>query len=328
MVWLDVCKGICIILVVFGHVSGGLEATGTLAPNSVWISLRQWVYLFHMPAFFVLSGIFAPQLSQLSFGAFFRGRLRTIVYPYVVWTIIIVGAQFAMARFVNNPPDFLRAAYFLIEPYGYGLWFLYSLFIISSVFYILGQWKIPTLFLLLLATVLSLLASLNVFGFWPILNTSMSFFIYYAAAACAREKIIALPPVNGWLKPLLLGFVGLLLMTILYWVIAGAGWLFNLLLAGLGIIGVIYLAKGLAQTIASRVLAFLGLFSLEIYLAHPLWGTVSRVLLLHLKINSPAILVLGGVLLGVGGSLMIGVLCRIVNFPYLFKWPTKVATKP
>jgi len=327
-VWIDVCKGICIVLVVYGHISGGLEASGTLGNNSIWMKLRDWVYLFHMPAFFVLSGIFAPKLSQLARREFLSGRLRTIFYPYVIWTAIIVGSQFAMARFVNNPPDFSRALYFLVEPYGYGLWFLYSLFIISVIFYWLSRLRISPFVMFLLAVTLSLLASLNAFGFWPILNTSMNFFIFYATAAVAREKIFSLFSRNGWLMPLLSGAGLLLAMTIFYLAGFGATWLFNLLLAGLGIAGMIFLAKALAQTLAGRFWAFLGLFSLEIYLGHPLWGTISRVLLLHARIDSPAILVCGGVLIGIAGSLLVGVLCRAWNFPYLFKWPAKTAAKP
>jgi len=313
--------------VVYGHVSGGLEAAGTLAPSSIWMTLRDWVYLFHMPAFFVLSGIFAPRLSQLACRDFLFGRLRTIFYPYVVWTAIIVGAQFAMARFVNNPPEFSRALYFLVEPYGYGLWFLYSLFIISVIFYGLDRRRISPLIIFILAATLSLLASLNAFGFWPIFNTSMGFFIFYATAAVAREKIFSLFSQNDWPAPLLSGTGLLLAMTIFYSAGFGVNWLFNLLLTGLGIAGVICLAKGLAQTLAGRFWAFLGLFSLEIYLGHPLWGTISRVLLLHSRIASPAILVLGGVFLGIAGSLLVGVLCRTWNFPYLFKWPAKAAAK-
>jgi fucose 4-O-acetylase-like acetyltransferase len=326
-VWIDVCKGLCIVLVVYGHISGGLAAAGTLAADSIWMKLRDWVYLFHMPAFFVLSGIFAPRLSQLSVREFLSGRLRTIFYPYVIWTAIIVASQFAMARFVNNPPEFLRALYFLVEPYGYGLWFLYSLFIISVIFYSLARWRVSPLIMVFLAATLSLLASRNFFSGWPILNTSMNFFIFYAAAACAREKIFTLFSQKNWLAPLLAGTGFLLAMTLFYLAGFDATWLLNLLLAGLGITGIICLAKSFAQIWVGQFWAFLGVFSLEIYLGHPLWGTISRVLLIHARITSPAILVFGGVVLGIAGSLLVGVLCRAGNFPYLFKWPAKAAAK-
>jgi len=326
-VWIDVCKGLCIVLVVYGHISGGLAAAGTLAADSMWMKLRDWVYLFHMPAFFVLSGIFAPRLSQLSVRGFLAGRLRTIFYPYAIWTVIIVASQFAMIRFVNNPPELSRALYFLVEPYGYGLWFLYSLFLISVIFYSLARWRVSPLIMVFLAATLSLLASRDFFGGWPIFNTAMNFFIFYATAACAREKIFKLFSQKNWLVPLLAGSGLLLAMTLFYLTGFGATWLFNLLLAGLGITGVVCLAKGLAQTFVSRFWAFLGVFSLEIYLGHPLWGTIARMLLIHARITSPVVLVFGGVVVVIVGSLLVGVLCRAWNFPYLFKWPANAAAK-
>lgn len=325
--WIDVCRGICIVLVVYGHVSGGLQVAGTMNLKSIWDVIRHWVYLFHMPAFFFLSGILAARMSRLSPREFILGRLRTIVYPYIVWTFIIACAQLVMSRFVNNPFDSSRLLRFLVEPYGYGLWFLYSLFIISLLLYLLMRMRIPWPALLLLATVLSRMASFNVFGFWPVLNTSMSFFIYYAAANCAQEKILSLFSRAGWWLLLVFGGGWLTSMTVLYAMGWSNGWFFSLLLAGMGICGVVCLAKSLAQTISVRLWSFLGLFSLEIYLGHPLWGTVSRVLLFHLRINSPTILVLGGVLIGISGSLAVGYLSKVYKFPYLFKWPAKTAEK-
>jgi fucose 4-O-acetylase-like acetyltransferase len=325
--WIDVCKGLCIVLVVYGHVSGGLETAGTLSAGSGWILFRSWIYLFHMPVFFALSGIFAYKLATLSVREFLLGRVRTVCFPYVVWTFIIVGAQFAMSRFVNNPPDVSRALRFLVEPYGYGLWFLYSLLLISVAFYFLSRLQIPRLAMILAAIVLSFLASRNVFGFWPILNSAMSFFIYYAAAACARERIVAMVSGSGWGAPLIFGAGLLLAMTGIRFAGPGEAWPLNVLLAGLGFLGMVCLAKVLAHTPACRFWAFLGLFSLEIYLGHPLWGTVSRVVLLRSGMDSPAVMVLGGVLLGIAGSLLVGVLCRAWDFPYLFKWPAKRAAK-
>jgi len=321
--WLDTCKGICILLVVYGHISGGLEVSGNLAPHTFWIALREWVYLFHMPAFFALSGMLASKLAKLSPQQFFLSRLRTICFPYIVWTVILVGTQYVLAQYANTPPDLSRARRFLVEPYGYGLWFLYSLLIISLIYYLVASWRIPVVVTLGLALSLSLLASQNVFAFWPILNTSLSFFIYYAAAACASESEVFLFPAMGRFAELLSGACLLLTMTLLHMALNDRGWLFNVVLAGLGIMGVICLAKGLAKTITDRFWTVLGMFSLEIYLGHPLWGTLARAGLLRSRIDSPTVFVLAGVCVGVAGSLFIGVLCRTWNFPYLFKWPQR-----
>ena len=62
--WVDCCRGICIILVVYGHVTGGLVASGVVHGGSAFDQFRNWVYLFHMPAFFFLSGLFAAKALE------------------------------------------------------------------------------------------------------------------------------------------------------------------------------------------------------------------------------------------------------------------------
>ena len=60
--WVDVFKGILILLVIFGHAVQGVAADATLATNVQHDSIKlakDFVYGFHMPAFFVASGFFA-----------------------------------------------------------------------------------------------------------------------------------------------------------------------------------------------------------------------------------------------------------------------------
>ena len=54
--WLDACKGIAIILVVIGHIIDGNMAKGAIN-GLAWTIIYNEIYLFHMPLFFVLSGM-------------------------------------------------------------------------------------------------------------------------------------------------------------------------------------------------------------------------------------------------------------------------------
>jgi uncharacterized membrane protein YcfT len=280
-----------------------------------------------MPAFFALSGIFAVKLTRLPPGDFFANRLRVIFYPYVIWTAIIVAAQVAMSRFVNNPPDLARASWFLVEPYGYGLWFLYSLLIVSLVHYVCVRMKVPPLLIVFMGFVFSFLAARNLFGFWPALNTSMNFFIFYAAAAAFRQTVLAIFSEGNCLWRLALGAGLMMLMTMLHTMIPSQSWLTGLLMALSGGAGIMCFAGGISSRFTGLFWAFLGIYSLEIYLGHPLWGTLSRAILLHAGINSPILLVLSGVAIGTGGSLIIGVLSRWLKLPYLFRLPGRSAAK-
>src|SRR5947208_16409685 len=97
--WVDVAKGIGIVLVVYGHVSGGLVDAGIQPRNSVANAASALIYTFHMPLFFFLSGIWLARTSAKPFSQFARQRIGTLVYPYFLWSSIQFIANRAMARF-------------------------------------------------------------------------------------------------------------------------------------------------------------------------------------------------------------------------------------
>lgn len=65
--WIDTAKGMGLILVVLGHLHIPF--------------LASWIYLFHMPLFFFLSGVVYSG-QQYSFLEFLTRRIKTLVVPY------------------------------------------------------------------------------------------------------------------------------------------------------------------------------------------------------------------------------------------------------
>ena len=322
MEWVDCCKGICILLVVYGHIAGGVEQSKVFGRDSVFAVLRDWVYLFHIPAFFFLSGLFARRASDRPFLPFLRGRARALAYPYVVWTVIFVAAQAAMARFVNTPVSISRALCFLWEPYGVGLWFLYALFLSSLYFYGLRRVRLPTIASLLIVTAMFVMSQRKVFGFWYILNESMVFAVYFVIGGCFPQIATASIKWARW--QLWLAALFLLAIMTLSTALPTDSWgLLKLLRALLGVAGVVCVAMAMRGTALAASFAFLGTYSLEVYLAHPLWGTFARGIFLRLGVHAPAVFVLGGVMLGVVGSLAMALASQRLDFPYLFRWPAK-----
>jgi fucose 4-O-acetylase-like acetyltransferase len=321
--WVDCCRGICILLMVFGHIAGGLETAGVLAPASPWIVLRDWVYLFHISAFFFLSGLFAYRNNGLPFVPFLWERMRVLYYPYLVWTAIFLGSQVAMAQFVNTPPNFSKALKFLWEPYGIGLWFLYTLFLVSIFFFSLRRWRIPTIPILLIGLAGYVAYRQNLFGFWYVLNASMNYLLFFSIGGCFPG--IVGTPLRGARLPFLVAaaVAFFVLMTLLWAVPFDPAGLTSLVRALIGICGVVCVALVLARTPAAGLFALLGTYSLEIYLAHPLWGTAGRALLLRSGIRSPVAFVVFGVSIGIVGSLAMAILSRRLKFPYLFRWPAR-----
>ena len=71
--WIDVAKGLGIILVVIGHVKLPL--------------LKDWVYRFHMPMFFMLSGMVYRPAADMGFMA---KRVRSLLIPYASFLALLI----------------------------------------------------------------------------------------------------------------------------------------------------------------------------------------------------------------------------------------------
>lgn len=110
--FLDFCKGIAIFIVVLGHV---LEKSMHQMDN-----LYDFIYLFHMPFFFMLSGYLAWRVKRFDI-SFFKKKARTLLLP-----CIVVGLLFTM---INGGYDA-----FAFSEFHNGYWFLWSLFCIWCLF--------------------------------------------------------------------------------------------------------------------------------------------------------------------------------------------------
>ncbi|AHE32258.1 acyltransferase [Burkholderia pseudomallei] len=130
--YLDTARGAGIILVVYGHVLRGLFSAGLVPagwPSALLAATDYTIYTFHMPLFFLLSGLHVPKSLRRAGDVFLLTKLRTIVYPYFVWSLLQGAVQIALsARGTNHaftPNDLLAIGW---RPFGQ-FWFLYALFI-------------------------------------------------------------------------------------------------------------------------------------------------------------------------------------------------------
>lgn len=129
--WIDVAKGILIILVVLGHGSVSMETD--LIINS-----------FHMAAFFLLSGITTKFRENIR--VFFTKRLKGLIVPYIVLALIFLGYQFMKYKIFGGGYEFnlksgLLSVFFPVSGRDsttvYGLWFLPCLFLAEVLVYLL-----------------------------------------------------------------------------------------------------------------------------------------------------------------------------------------------
>lgn len=164
-VWLnyiDVAKGILILMVVYGHIywvfsqtlgikNVALEHYGNI--QNVWIA-------FYMPAFFMLTG-YVSNFNK-PFSSFLQKQLKTLILPAIS---LFVLSQSLTFLFYDG--SFSLGVLGIIK--GQGFWFLYALFIAKMLYYFIC--KVPAkkihVFLCLLLYLLGIaLTNSKVLEFW------------------------------------------------------------------------------------------------------------------------------------------------------------------
>lgn len=134
--WVDCLRGIGIVLVVLGHALGGMidSSETNAAFTEPWFRPAfAMIYVFHMPLFFFLSGIFVSGRLQKNRQAFGTSLYRNIAIPYFLWAIVQVTVIWAAGSLVNNPVGNLpvRLIETLWAPPSQ-FWFLYGLFFMHA----------------------------------------------------------------------------------------------------------------------------------------------------------------------------------------------------
>ncbi|MBA3520356.1 MAG: acyltransferase family protein, partial [Rhizobiales bacterium] len=123
--WVDVAKGICIIMVVMMHSTLGVEkAMG----ETGWMhAVVEFARPFRMPDFFLIAGLFLAARINAPWRLYLDRKVLHFAYFYVLWLTI----QFAFKApgfaaelgFGGALREYLTA---FIEPWG-TLWFIYHL---------------------------------------------------------------------------------------------------------------------------------------------------------------------------------------------------------
>lgn len=151
--WVDVAKGLCIVLVVMMHATLGTEEAmggeGFLHPVVVFAKP------FRIPDFFLLSGLFLGRVIDRDWRLFADRRVVHFAYFYLLWLVIQSLAKYGALAQEGGPAAFLQhLATGLIEPYS-TLWFIYLLAVFSVVTKLLR--RVPPILLLGGAALLQIL---------------------------------------------------------------------------------------------------------------------------------------------------------------------------
>lgn len=133
--WLDVVKGITIILVVVGHVIGIYELDTMALP---FMAIRTFIYSFHMPLFMFISGIlFSSSLSK-DYRTTAISKLLTYGIPYIVFSAVYWLMKVIGSAVVNNTVAFKDLILIPVFPLSF-MWYLYALLFMTELSLLIGR---------------------------------------------------------------------------------------------------------------------------------------------------------------------------------------------
>lgn len=146
--WIDMAKGIGIILVILGHIS--------FRPQSINV----WLCSFHMPLFFFLSGITYNPDKYNKFGLFLKTKIKQLVIPYFIFATVALLWKIAQQGINFLSGDGFNWVYIIKQFFGIFLQ-------IRTTDYGIGVWFVPCIFcaFILLFVICKLSRGNNVIAF-------------------------------------------------------------------------------------------------------------------------------------------------------------------
>ncbi|MFC6998652.1 acyltransferase family protein [Rufibacter roseus] len=187
--WVDYAKAIGIFLVVLAH-------------TPLWTPAQNFIYVFHMPLFFFISGYLFSHRKHVTYLAFIKRRTKQLLVPYLFFSAI----TFLFWLFVGRKfGDDAGASVLWYKPllgilYGIGrppwlvhcipLWFILCLFVVENIYYLIFKNTDKKFLLLVLFGALGYIDyQYNpVRMFWSV-NTALVALVFYAAGNIYKEKV-------------------------------------------------------------------------------------------------------------------------------------------
>ncbi|EKF6806079.1 acyltransferase family protein [Vibrio parahaemolyticus] len=285
--WIYTAKGIGIILVVFGHMQRGIYRSSIELGYDSYYLLDAFIYSFHMPLFFLLSGIFfESSLIKKGKANYLYEKVTTLLYPLAIWSIIQGSFQYFFQSHTNSTLEYSKVVNFLVSPQQQ-MWFLLGLFFVTCFFIFLNEivfkYKAITFILLILFNI-SPVPTETPYWIGYIYNFAIYFYLGILFSTYLKKKksdINALYPSLFFVI-----FVGLFLY--LYPYIDNRIVKLFLSLSG---IYMIFLISNIKSIRNSRIISMLGVYSLYIYLLHILFGTGLRVILAKFPFDGVSVLI-------------------------------------
>ncbi|GEM_PF-2587003 len=315
----DYAKMFGIVLVVWGHTVRGLMNAGILPEDSIfWVNLDRAIYLFHMPLFFFLSGMFIQQtLNKLALIDFFKRNILIFILPLIFWSYTQSGIQYLASSNVNVERS-LQYVLFAPFPPKQQFWFLWSLFLISCFSALLIKTGRGKAILTSLAIVVMVIMSVGEQSGMELLSYKMAgstfgealFFFPFFVLGMLSSATVVVKSKTGFIQAFLLFLIAVVLYLLSYQESNAIYYLFSVICVYSSYQCIAFIGEAIEKRLTQssqkkalltslhRFFIFIGMNSFIIYLAHIIPEAGIRVVLLKLGVTDALLHIVAGNLAG------------------------------
>jgi fucose 4-O-acetylase-like acetyltransferase len=130
--YVDALKGFGIFCVLWGHSIQYLRTDSSFLENEIYA----FIYSFHIPLFFFISGLFFTPSLKLDAKVFFSKKAVQLLWPCCVWAILFFSYRIFTAQLFDEGSSWKDQVKFLLIPFQWPFWFLRELFISYAITYV------------------------------------------------------------------------------------------------------------------------------------------------------------------------------------------------
>lgn len=288
ILWIDISKGIGIILVVIGHVVESYHNSNLYLDNSLFKFLFNFVYSFHMPFFMIISGYL---LSKSRNTGSKKSRVLKLLInygiPYIFFSTLFIVMQNIMSNFVtiNKYSSINELFLIFIKPKGFN-WYLYALLIMHLICIIIPveQYKFYLLIISLLCHFIYPFSKNYLDG--TIIPPLLNFYLFFMVGYCSTEFITCVTKRKLLVFFAISGTILLLGDILLFEGLIKTSSVLRLFISISGSLCLITFSILISKWNLSPILSVLGKYSLPIYGLHALSISFSRHLLTRFHLNT------------------------------------------
>jgi len=300
--WVDVARGVGIILVVLGHVLRGLHDAGLIADGPAFARVDAAIYLFHMPLFFALSGMFFERgILRRGLWSSIPPRMESLLYPIIVWSYVLAFSKLVAGNAASNPVGTWWDVLTYPFPPRDIFWFLWAMFTIQTVAAFVVAARPDRIGYGLLLAASSALVLVVPLETWPYLARVVVEFLPYFALGLLLSFLGREPVGSASLAILCVCALALAEALLLAFPnSSGTVYLVLRLLATVGALGTVsWIGSRPLPGNALSIIAYLGASSMAIYVMHTIVTSSVRTMLVRLGVETLAVHVLAATMLGI-----------------------------